>query len=632
MGEPTGAVFLSYASQDADAARRIADALRADGIEVWFDQSELVGGDAWDQKIKSQIKTCALFVPVISAHTNARLEGYFRREWRMAVDRMHDMDDDMPFLAPVVVDETTEATARVPERFRERQWTRLPVGETSPAFCARVKNLLSGDVAGVSDPGPRPVSARRATIKTARSHRWLWPGLGILFVVTIPALVFWTPWRSKEQLSSAAVALPPSALPVTAAQELTRNWPKDPELNRAMDLINSYEAISEDYALAEDLALAKVEAKSSDAEAVTVMARVQSQYLHRGFDVSDERYAKAKRYAERATQLAPDDPEALYALAICLNFHGGAYERVVSLLRQAMTLAPHDASYPRYLARVNFWLRPAEGLKESEEVAAQFPNDVLAQYDLARNYRDSGRVGDMEGALERTIALYPLTNAIVWQARMRLWVHGDPAGMKALLDRVPQRSRGIERVAISRFIYSMVSGQTEDGLEALRALPNAWIEDFDFAGPKHMLQGELLVRAGKPGLARLEFEAALAEVNRQKDRAPTAVSPRAAEVWILHRLGRAEDARAGLPLVMDSVQRPYRLSLYSQWMFQTPVLLLMMGEREAALQLLKEASEKAVGRQLLRTALRLDPLMAPWRDDPEIKRLVIEPAKGSETK
>lgn len=38
------AVFLSYASQDAEAARRIADALRSADVEVRFDQSELVGG------------------------------------------------------------------------------------------------------------------------------------------------------------------------------------------------------------------------------------------------------------------------------------------------------------------------------------------------------------------------------------------------------------------------------------------------------------------------------------------------------------------------------------------------------------------------------------------------------------
>ena len=68
----TGAVFLSYASEDADAAARICEALRAAGVEVWFDRSELRGGDAWDSQIKKQIHDCALFVPVISAHTNAR--------------------------------------------------------------------------------------------------------------------------------------------------------------------------------------------------------------------------------------------------------------------------------------------------------------------------------------------------------------------------------------------------------------------------------------------------------------------------------------------------------------------------------------------------------------------------------
>ena len=68
------AVFLSYASQDAGAVLRIAEALRASGVEVWFDQDELVGGDAWDAKIRGQIASCALFVPVISVATQARRE------------------------------------------------------------------------------------------------------------------------------------------------------------------------------------------------------------------------------------------------------------------------------------------------------------------------------------------------------------------------------------------------------------------------------------------------------------------------------------------------------------------------------------------------------------------------------
>ena len=114
---PPGAVFLSYASQDADAASRICEALREAGIEVWFDRSELRGGDAWDSQIKKQIHDCALFLPLISAHTTARTEGYFRREWNLAKRRLLDRAEDVAFLVPVVIDETAEADARVPEEF-----------------------------------------------------------------------------------------------------------------------------------------------------------------------------------------------------------------------------------------------------------------------------------------------------------------------------------------------------------------------------------------------------------------------------------------------------------------------------------------------------------------------------------
>ena len=152
MTEPSKAVFLSYASQDAEAARHICDALRSAGVEVWFDQSELRGGDVWDRQIRKHIHDCALFVPIISSTTQARLEGYFRREWKLAVDRTHDMAEGKPFLVPVVIDDTKDQEAEVPESFRAVQWTRLPEGQTPPAFVERVARLLS--------PGQAPASAK----------------------------------------------------------------------------------------------------------------------------------------------------------------------------------------------------------------------------------------------------------------------------------------------------------------------------------------------------------------------------------------------------------------------------------------------------------------------------------------
>jgi TolB-like protein/Flp pilus assembly protein TadD len=178
--EASHAVFLSYASQDAEAAQRICEALRAAEIEVWFDQSELRGGDAWDTSIRKQIKTCALFLPVISQTTHDRREGYFRLEWKLAVDRCHLMDADMAFLLPVVIDDTRDDDERVPERFREVQWTRLPGGVTPAPFVERVRRLLSGE----PEQEPTRTASAAARVSAAPATRK-------------PVLPF---WRSKAAL------------------------------------------------------------------------------------------------------------------------------------------------------------------------------------------------------------------------------------------------------------------------------------------------------------------------------------------------------------------------------------------------------------------------------------------------
>ena len=151
--KPVRAVFLSYASQDAEAAQRICAALRFAGVELWFDQSELRGGDVWDRSIRKQIKSCALFMPLISRSTHDRDEGYFRLEWKLAIDRYHLMAADRTFLMPVVIDDTPDDDDRVPDRFKEVQWTRLPGGETTPAFVERVRHMLSAGGPGSPAPG-----------------------------------------------------------------------------------------------------------------------------------------------------------------------------------------------------------------------------------------------------------------------------------------------------------------------------------------------------------------------------------------------------------------------------------------------------------------------------------------------
>jgi hypothetical protein len=233
------AVFLSYASQDAEAAKRICGALRAAGIEVWFDQSELRGGDAWDASIRSQVKSCALFLPIISRNTHVRDEGYFRLEWKLAVDRCHLMAADKPFLLPVVIDDTPDDDERVPERFREVQWTRLPGGETPLEFVRHIEQLLSGEVRA-SASGTRP-----AGLASRRPPRGAWFAIAVVIAAAAAYLLVEKHWGARPP-PPAAFAPPPHSIAVLPFANMSGD--KDQEYfsdGLTEELLNSLSEINE---------------------------------------------------------------------------------------------------------------------------------------------------------------------------------------------------------------------------------------------------------------------------------------------------------------------------------------------------------------------------------------------------
>jgi adenylate cyclase len=223
VSESSRAVFLSYASQDADAAARICDALRSAGIEVWFDQTELRGGEAWDRQIRKQIRDCALFVPLISASAHARVEGYFRLEWKLAVDRSHLMAPDQTFLLPVVIDDTPQTDERIPDRFRELQWSRLPGGCPSPAFLSRVERLLTPESTVFSQQpvGPTPAAATAPSVmKPPRPKRASTVIVAALLAAALAYIALEKFWIVKHAPPSQLVTSPTTALPAAPEKSI----------------------------------------------------------------------------------------------------------------------------------------------------------------------------------------------------------------------------------------------------------------------------------------------------------------------------------------------------------------------------------------------------------------------------
>lgn len=137
-----GKLFISYASEDRPAVEKLARKLNDHGLDAWFDRDRLESGDLYAHKIQEAVQRCDFFLPVISRHTERRLEGFFRREWRWASERQHAQHHSRVFLLPLVLDDTQPYGARVEEAFNASQWTPAPDGEVDDAFVTRLRGLV----------------------------------------------------------------------------------------------------------------------------------------------------------------------------------------------------------------------------------------------------------------------------------------------------------------------------------------------------------------------------------------------------------------------------------------------------------------------------------------------------------
>jgi hypothetical protein len=100
--------FISYASEDEVAVRRLSERLRRAGIRVWRDKDNLRVGDEWREMLKQVIQNKTLINYVIVAQSQTmcrRTEGVFFDEIAAALERQRDVRPDLRFLIPVKIEE-----------------------------------------------------------------------------------------------------------------------------------------------------------------------------------------------------------------------------------------------------------------------------------------------------------------------------------------------------------------------------------------------------------------------------------------------------------------------------------------------------------------------------------------------
>jgi hypothetical protein len=122
------AVFLSYASENAETARCIARQLNEANLPVWFDRDHLASGDEWASKIKRHIEGAAAVVPLISRAAESSRSREFRKEWRHALDVKRGLPANEPFIYPVAVDDVACDSERIDPEIRALHWETLDGG------------------------------------------------------------------------------------------------------------------------------------------------------------------------------------------------------------------------------------------------------------------------------------------------------------------------------------------------------------------------------------------------------------------------------------------------------------------------------------------------------------------------
>ncbi len=622
----SGAVFLSYASQDAEAAKRICVALRAADVEVWFDQSELRGGDAWDANIRKQIRECALFLPVISAHTDAREEGYFRREWNLAVQRTLDMAHDKAFLVPVVIDATSDAAARVPDKFREVQWTRLRLGETNLAFCERVQRLLDRSAVNltanlnmergqIDRATPQTAPASSGFSPESRARRWLIPGLCAAGAAV--ALVLWQPWRH-----GGAPASPP-AKPAAG-----------PSLSEARKLAAKADALFEQGESAEraSLVLAEQYCKQAialdpnDAEVWAVYARVTSQFIFAAYDNSPERRNQASEAASRSVRLAPESFEARFARAYFLRMEDATFPEAEQMLRQLIEERPIDKRVWRVLGQAYVYATRAEGKSRSrwEEAVECFRRaialpggDQVSLIWISAMLEALDRFDEAEQAMKEALARDPVTGPWALRAKMLLMNRGDVAAAREAVLKVPA-SRLHEDYNV--FVATQVwwcAREPDKVIELLRNLPRDSIAMF-LDGPKAVLMGDAHRLAGRTQAAEVEWRAALQVVERRLAAEPNHLRSLVWKARLHAVLGEAAQARR-------SFQTAEELGLSPRDSYWAAGIALELGDLDKAVSLLTAALDDHV--LVKRPFLRVNPTWDRLHGHPRFEALVAEPVQ-----
>ncbi len=127
-------IFLSYAHEDIEMAKKIYNDLKSFGLDIWFDNVFLLGGQNWKIEIKKAIKSSKYFIALLSENSVDRV-GYVQKELKIALDILDLYPESGVFIIPIRLEECEPSH----EKLYDLHWIDLfPPSE----YETGIKNIL----------------------------------------------------------------------------------------------------------------------------------------------------------------------------------------------------------------------------------------------------------------------------------------------------------------------------------------------------------------------------------------------------------------------------------------------------------------------------------------------------------
>jgi len=113
-------VFISYAREDIDTARRLYADLKMAGIVPWMDKIDLLPGQNWKFHITKAVRESSYFIALLSSKSLSK-RGFVQKELQFALDILEEFSDDDVFFIPARLDDCEPAD----EKLKYLQWADL---------------------------------------------------------------------------------------------------------------------------------------------------------------------------------------------------------------------------------------------------------------------------------------------------------------------------------------------------------------------------------------------------------------------------------------------------------------------------------------------------------------------------